>query len=202
MNGVRVIILCKAPVPGRVKTRLMPAYSAAEAAGLHAAMACTVMARARSLFAEVCIAADECWHPFFAACALPVVAQGTGTLGERLIRLCHDAFAERVEPVLFLGTDSPHMGPQRLIRAAGLVQTHDVVLGPVEDGGYDLIACRSDLPGVFERIRWSTSHVLDDTLGRIDALGLSGALLDTSFDIDRAEDVVRARSCGWVYDPV
>lgn len=198
MNDVRVIILCKAPVPGRVKTRLMPAFSAVEAARLHAAMAEAVIARARSLFADVRLAADACDHPFFARFGLPVEAQGPGDLGERLARLCSRAFADGGGPILFLGTDSPHMPVQRLTGAAALLRSHDVVIGPVEDGGYDLIACRGCSPGIFERIRWSGAHVLDDTLTRIDSLGLSRALLDTSFDVDRAEDVARARSCGWV----
>jgi uncharacterized protein len=198
MNDVRVIILCKAPVPGRVKTRLIPAFSAPEATRLHAAMAETVIDRARSLFADVHLAADVCNHPFFARFELPVVAQGPGGLGERLARLCTAAFAESGRPVLFLGTDSPHMPVQRLTSAAKLLRSHDVVIGPVEDGGYDLIACRSCWPGIFERIRWSSAHVLDDTLARINTLGLSRALLDTSFDVDRADDVARAKSNGWV----
>lgn len=198
MSGMRVVILCKAPVPGAVKTRLMPAYSAAEAAGLHAAMARTVIARASSLFADVRLAADACDHPFFTRFGLPVVAQGPGDLGERLARLCVESFAEGTEPVLFLGTDSPHMPAQRLTSAAELIRSHDVVIGPVEDGGYDLIACRSCRPGIFERIRWSSTDVLNDTIARIDALGLTRALLEPSFDVDKAEDVARARSCGWV----
>jgi uncharacterized protein len=197
MSDVRVIILCKAPVPGRVKTRLMPDYAAEAAAGLHAAMARTVIARARYLFSDVSIAADDTGHPFFAEFGLPLVAQGEGDLGRRLMHLSIRAFAENVAPVIFLGTDSPHMPEQRLLQAAGLVRGHDIVLGPVEDGGYDLIACRSCQPAVFEHVRWGTPHVLDDTLARIGMLGLSSALLDTSFDVDRAEDVARARACGW-----
>ena len=197
MNDVRVMILCKAPVAGRVKTRLMPDYPAEEAARLHAAMARTVISRTRSLFTDVRIAADECGHPFFADLDLPVVAQGPGDLGERLISLSERAFAENGSPVLFLGTDCPHMPAERLMRAATLVRTHDVVLGPVEDGGYDLIACRRCLPGVFERIRWSSPHTLEDTLARINALGLSEALLDSSFDVDCAGDVARAVANGW-----
>jgi uncharacterized protein len=201
MNGNRVIILCKAPVAGRVKTRLMPDYPAEEAADLHAAMARTVIARARSLFSDVRVAADDPGHPFFAALGLHVVAQGEGDLGQRLMHLSNRAFAEHGAPVIFLGTDSPHMQEQRLLRAAELVRSHDIVLGPVEDGGYDLIACRSCHPGVFDHVRWGSPHVLDDTLARIGMLGLSSALLEISFDVDRAEDVARARACGWKPSP-
>lgn len=201
MSGIRVFILCKAPIPGRVKTRLIPDYTPLEAARLHEAMARTVIMRARSLFADVCIAADACDHPFFSEFGLPVMAQGDGDLGERLIRLCIRAFAEGTSPVLFLGTDSPHMRTRRLEEAAELIQGHDVVLGPVEDGGYDLIACRHCHPGIFEDIRWSSPYVMHDTLTRAGELELSTALLDMSFDVDHAGDIARARKHGWLAYP-
>ena len=160
MNDVRVIILCKAPVPGRVKTRLMPDYSPEEAARLHAAMARTVISRTSSLFTDVRVAADESGHPFFADLGLPVMAQGPGDLGERLISLGERAYAENGSPVLFLGTDCPHMPTERLMRAATLIQTHDVVLGPVEDGGYDLIGMTAPCDALFHDIPWSSSRVL------------------------------------------
>jgi uncharacterized protein len=150
-RGMRVIVLCKAPVPGGVKTRLMPAYTAEQAADLHMAMARTVVRRAQALFADVRVAADDVHHPFFASLRLPVVAQGDGDLGRRLARLNALAFSESELPVCFLGTDSPHMHPSRLLQAAALIRKHDVVLGPVEDGGYDLIACRGLYPEVFAR---------------------------------------------------
>lgn len=197
MNAVRVIILCKAPVAGAVKTRLLPAFAPAQAADLHAAMARAVAGQARALFRDVQLAADDAAHPFFASLGLPVLSQGDGDLGQRMARLSAQAFAVADAPLLFLGTDSPHMPPRRLLAAAELAAQYGVVLGPVEDGGYDLIACRGHHPALFAGVRWGTGGVLADTLARIDRLGLSHALLDTAFDIDRPEDLARAMAAGW-----
>ena len=193
---VRVIIMCKAPVAGQVKTRLMRRFSAARAAELHSAMATTVIERAIRLFEDVEIAADDPGHAFFAAFGLPVKLQGEGDLGMRMQRQLNQAFADGVDAVLLLGTDSPHMPETRLLEAAGLLHECNVVLGPVEDGGDDFVAL-SAAHRIFEAVQWSTPQVLQQTLVNIDALKLSCRLLDTGFDVDHPADVDRAIRAGW-----
>lgn len=194
---VRLIVMCKAPVPGKVKTRLMDALSAEEAARLHQSMAETVIGRAKRLFRDVRIAADDPAHPFFARFDLPLIRQGEGSLGERMTRLMHRLFATDGRAVMFLGTDSPHMADARLLMASRWLQEVDVVVGPVEDGGYDLIGLTHDWP-VFDNVSWSTTEVLQQTLANCARLGLSSRLLDVGFDIDTAIDLARARNAGWL----
>lgn len=196
---IRVVIMCKAPMPGMVKTRLMSYYSGAEAARLHAAMATTVINRAAHLFEHVVIAADNPEHIFFSSFSLPVTGQGEGDLGERMHRQVQAAFADGVGAVLVLGTDSPHMPESRLIDAATALDRVDIVLGPVEDGGYDLIAMRHLWP-VFDHIAWSSGQVLSQTLSHIEKLNLTVCQLTTDFDIDFPEDVKRAMRRGWHAD--
>ncbi|WP_241697791.1 TIGR04282 family arsenosugar biosynthesis glycosyltransferase [Mariprofundus sp. NF] len=199
VSGIGVVVMCKAPLAGRVKTRLMTEFSASRAAELHAAMATTVIKRAKRLFESVVVAADDPGHPFFSAFGVPVTDQGEGDLGDRMQRQVSSAFADGADAVMLLGTDSPHMADQRLLTAARLLKENDVVLGPVEDGGYDLLAMRADYP-LFENVNWSTAEVVDQTLAHIDALSLSYALLDLSFDVDLPEDIQRAVAMGWQID--
>ncbi|MDX8408192.1 MAG: TIGR04282 family arsenosugar biosynthesis glycosyltransferase [Mariprofundaceae bacterium] len=201
MNGPNVIVMCKAPVPGRVKTRLMSEFSADDAARIHTAMATTVIRRAASLFDSVYIAADDTEHAFFQPFGLPIVAQGRGSLGDRMARLAGRAFAEHAGAVIFLGTDSPHMTEKRLRQAAGCLRESDVVVGPVEDGGYDLIGLAGDWP-VFAGVEWSSPEVLNQTLANCRDLGLSCRQLALSFDIDTAADLARANDAGWHWQDV
>jgi len=196
-SDIRVIIMCKAPVPGAVKTRLMHRYSAAEAASLHAAMATTVIERASRLFDDVVIAADDIRHPFFAAFGLPLIDQQGGDLGARMHRQLQMAFGDGVHAALLLGTDSPHMPDARLISAAAALKQVDVVLGPVEDGGYDLVGMNRML-SIFDQVEWSSGQVLDQTLRNIHAQYLSVRQLDTSFDVDFPDDIDRAKLAGWI----
>ncbi len=196
MDALRLVIMCKAPVPGRVKTRLMTGFSAEEAARIHCAMATTVIQRARRLFDTVYIAADDIEHGFFQRFGLPLLAQGQGDLGERMSAQMRTAFEEQASAVLFLGTDSPHITDQRLLKAAQSLADTDVILGPVEDGGYDLIGLRGNWP-VFDGVIWSSGAVLKQTVANCRMLGLSSKQLATSFDIDTPEDLLRAAESGW-----
>jgi rSAM/selenodomain-associated transferase 1 len=191
-SGVHVIIMCKAPVPGFVKTRLSPPYSADEAAVIHRAMAETVIRRASKLFSNVCIASDDVEHPFFNQFQLDKASQGDGDLGARMTRLMVQAFADGAESVLFLGTDSPHMAEPRLLQAVELLSQFDMVAGPVEDGGYDLIAMNKPYVELFEAIEWGSEHVLSETMKRAEVLGVTVGQLEVSFDLDTAESLERA----------
>jgi len=198
-TGMQIVIMCKAPLPGKVKTRLMSRYSADEAVAFHQQMAMTVIERARRLFADVAIAADDPNHPFFATFALPVVNQGEGDLGARMQRQIERVMRAGVPSVMLLGTDSPHMPDARLIAAAEALDNADIVLGPVEDGGYDLVAMHR-LHSIFEGVAWSSDQVLGQTLSNTHRLGLSVLQLDTSFDVDFPADIERARQAGWAPD--
>jgi len=192
IDNITIIVMCKAPVAGRVKTRLTPPYSEDEACELHKAMAETVIGRASRMFPVTYIATDEVSHPFFEQFNLPLVEQGEGDLGERMNRLMLNAFSEGAKAVLFLGTDSPHMAESRLAEAVARLKEHDVVIGPVEDGGYDLIAMNRSCPELLEEIDWGTERVLTQTMQRAAATSISVALLDVSFDLDTPESLRRA----------
>ncbi|MDQ6997813.1 MAG: TIGR04282 family arsenosugar biosynthesis glycosyltransferase [Mariprofundus sp.] len=193
---VRIIIMCKAPMAGAVKTRLMSSYSADQAAQLHMAMASTVIKRAKRLFDSVVIAADDIEHPFFNRFELPLLAQGEGDLGQRMQKQMQYAFSDGASAVLLLGTDSPHMDDERLLNAVEGLQTSDVVIGPVEDGGYDLLAF-SKLYTLFDGVEWSSGQVLAQTLSNIHQQGFTEILLPFIFDVDFPEDIERAIEHGW-----
>lgn len=196
ISNIIIIIMCKAPVPGRVKTRLMSRYSAIEAAQLHAAMATTVIERAKRLFESVVIATDNPKHLFFTPFGLPVVDQEGGNLGDRMQRQVSCAFAEGVDAVMLLGADSPHMADERLLSAACLLKENDIVLGPVEDGGYDLLAMNAVYP-LFDGICWSTAQVFNQTLQKAEASGCRVGMLAPDFDVDLLPDLDRAVAAGW-----
>jgi len=192
VKQMRTIIMCKAPVTGRVKTRLTPPFTPEEAAQLHCSMAETVIKRASTLFSDTWIASDNISHPFFERFKLNRVDQEKGDLGDRMSRLMQWAFNDECHSVLFLGTDSPHMSDSRLKHAVALLNSFDLVIGPVEDGGYDLIAMKAPHTELFTGIQWSSEHVLQETVRQAEFLQLKTELLDMSFDLDTAESLRRA----------
>ncbi len=192
VDSLRVIIMCKAPVSGRVKTRFTPFFTPEDAARLHQSMAEAVVRSTSALFSDVWIASDDISHPFFEQFKLRLIDQGDGDLGDRMSRLMLWAFRDGADSLLFLGTDSPHMPDSRLQRAVALLNHCDVVIGPVEDGGYDLIAMKRPYYELFSQIRWSSEHVLQETLQHVEQLHLKLELLDISYDLDTPESLQRA----------
>lgn len=124
-------------------------------------------------------------------CYLP---QGTGSLGDRLIRAFAAGFKDAVQ-VAAIGIDCPALDHQRLQEAYTALETHDAVLGPASDGGYYLIGLRrgahpqwSDL---FRDVDWGSDRVFAQTEAQIRALGLSYATLPVLTDVDYPADLAQ-----------
>ena len=199
---MRVIILGKAPVAGQVKTRLIPKYSAEEAAKLHTQMMEAVITKVCICSKDVWFAVDDIQHETVESIAsrfkLELHAQASGDLGKRLQKLMQASFDMDDESIMFLGTDSPHIDIQRYKDAEAALVHYDIVIGAVEDGGYDLIVLKQNAPELFDNIDWGSDLVLTQTLNHIKGLGLNVKVLQTSFDLDRPEDLKRAPPSSWL----
>jgi|ERR1043166_391694 rSAM/selenodomain-associated transferase 1 len=114
--------------------------------------------------------------------------QGAGDLGEKLKRSFDESFQEGFERVVIIGSDAPEVTRKDIESAWHYLRDHDVVLGPAKDGGYWLIGLRGPQPSLFEGIPWSSSAVLEQTVLRVRAAGLTGHFLRTLADIDTEED--------------
>ncbi len=196
--ATRIVIFAKAPVPGRVKTRLIPLLGEAGAAQLARKMLADTATNSFSAGAanvELCATphpADPSWVEQLPA-GVKLTDQGEGELGQRLERA-----AKRVvdsgERVLLIGTDCPGLDGARLAEAAFRLESHDAVIYPAEDGGYVLIGLAVTDRSLFTDIAWSTDTVSATTIARIRALGWSLFVGDTLCDIDEPADFIRART--------
>ncbi|WP_255205084.1 DUF2064 domain-containing protein, partial [Actinomadura sp. BRA 177] len=140
MTAADFIVIAKEPVPGRVKTRLTPAYTPAEAAALaEAALRDTLTAVAAAPAGRRTLALDGAPGPWLPA-GFTVLAQRGGGLDERLAAAFADAWAGR--PLVLLGMDTPQVTPGLLTRAARDLEHRDAVLGPAADGGFWLLGLR------------------------------------------------------------
>jgi uncharacterized protein len=190
VTGSRIVIFAKEPVPGRVKTRLIPALGAEGAADLARDMLADTLeeARASGLAVELCGDPDPAaWHE-----PLPAVgfaAQGTGDLGERLARAAARVLGEG-DRILLIGTDCPGLDRGRLRAAARALDGHDAVIHPTLDGGYALLGLRRSDELLFAGISWSTAKVAEQTIARVRALGWRLRVLEKLRDIDEPADLV------------
>ena len=198
MAGVDLLIMAKFPTPGLVKTRMCPPLSDQAAADLHTASlraTCELAAAAGGAAPVLVASPDDAVDRFrtlmgpMVACVIP---QGEGLLGERLSRAANWALARGSSGVILLGADSPTLPRERLIQAALLLDEHDAVMGPTDDGGYYLIGLAAVLPPLFEGIDWGSSSVADQTRRAARSAGIGLVELEPWYDLDRPEDLARA----------
>ncbi|MFZ5875831.1 MAG: TIGR04282 family arsenosugar biosynthesis glycosyltransferase [Nitrospirota bacterium] len=186
-------VFAKAPIPGAVKTRLIPPLTPARAARLHAAFVDDTLRRVALLDVVRFLAyAPRPRDPFLLACAsrhgARTIAQGPGDLGARMRRVTA-RLLERYPKVVIIGTDSPTMPIAFIEAAARQLDRADVVFGPSEDGGYYLVGQRRLYPEIFQDIVWGGSDVLAATLDKIPRGRV--ALLPPWYDVDRPTDLAR-----------
>lgn len=193
---VAIIVFAREPVPGKTKTRLIPALGPEGAAALADAFNRDAMAKAKQLHpADLVIAGTAAGGArrsrYFRELARQygawVVDQGPGDLGARM--------ADAMRPftsgagAILLGTDTPSLPLRMLARGADLLTRCPVVLGPALDGGYYLIGVRGKLPAIFNRMEWGKPDVLAKTLERLRAAHEPHALGPWWYDVDRIEEL-------------
>jgi uncharacterized protein len=202
----RLLIYTRFPQPGKTKTRLIPALGEEGAASTHRAMTEHLLRQARHVAASRRVAI-EIWFDGGTEALMQTwlgrdcryKAQCAGDIGARMARGFTDAFAEGAQRCVLAGCDCPEVTPDLLRTALDALVHHDLVLGPVSDGGYFLIGLRRSAASaastaLFEEIAWSTPVVFAQTVQAARKLGLRTFLLPLLHDVDRPEDLWRWRA--------
>ncbi|WP_157430905.1 TIGR04282 family arsenosugar biosynthesis glycosyltransferase [Actinomadura macra] len=188
-----LVVIAKEPVPGRVKTRLSPAYTPVEAAALAEAclrdtLAAVAAARAvrRTLVLE---GAPGPWLPE----GFVVLAQRGGGLDERLAHAFTDAYAGR--PLVLIGMDTPQVTPALLGRACRGLARRDAMFGPAADGGFWLLGLRRPDAALLRGVPMSRPGTGAAQLRRLLAAGLRVGTLPELIDVDTAADAATVAAC-------
>ena len=185
-------IFAKPPVPGKVKTRLIPAVDSVQAARLAAAFLEDVAQTCRQIpKTRTIIATDGDWSKNLEPPrGIELWQQGGGDLGNRMERILERAL-QSAPLAIAIGADVPLISAEILQDAIEKLQQADAVLGPSEDGGYYLLGLRRSKPGLLENLPWSQSHTRQATHQRLESLGLTVAETQVLFDIDTPQDLRR-----------
>jgi len=194
-----VVLMAKAPVAGRVKTRLCPPLAPAEATRLYACMLgdaaeeiSSVARVARYLFLDPPGAADALLEaPFSTFERFP---QRGRDLGDRMRNAAATAFRRGARRVVIVGADCPSLSAGTVRRAfRELSSGASVVFGPSEDGGFYLAGLSSPDDRLFRGFRWSTAEVLRNAAARCRMLSAPFSFLPPGRDVDTGEDLLALR---------
>ncbi len=193
MSDATLLVLAKAPVPGRVKTRLSPPCSPEQAAVIaEAAIVDTLTAAIATPRVRAVLVLDGEPGPWIPA-GVEIRPQVPGDLGTRL----RDAFAGSTVagstvagPTILVGMDTPQV-TSRTLRSAvdALLAPHtDAVLGLTIDGGWWIIGFRNPHPLAFVDVPMSTATTGAHQIERLRHLGLRVRTLAVEMDVDTFAD--------------
>ncbi|MEM1172311.1 MAG: TIGR04282 family arsenosugar biosynthesis glycosyltransferase [Cyanobacteria bacterium P01_H01_bin.35] len=196
MNNEQLIIFTRYPEPGKTKTRLIPALGAEGAANLQSKMTETTLIKANKLLKRMSLSIEIRFAggnlqlmKNWLGSDLKYQEQGTGDLGERIIRAFESAFNQGMKYVVIIGIDCPSLTPEIMLQAFAKLTQSDLIIGPATDGGYYLIGLKKFIPELFQGINWGTSVVLSKTVASAQKINLAIDYLPELSDIDRPEDL-------------
>ncbi|MBW8794234.1 MAG: DUF2064 domain-containing protein [Streptomyces sp.] len=176
-----LLVIAKEPRPGRVKTRLTPPFSPAQAAALaEASLADTLDAVAAAPAARRVLVLDGAPGPWLPP-GFDVVPQCGGGLDERLA----DAFAHCPGPALLIGMDTPQVTPALL--TVDFAEC-DAYFGGAEDGGFWALGLADPDPVLLRGVPMSTPETGAVQRQRLVGAGLRVCDLPRLRDVDTAAD--------------
>ena len=197
----RIVVLAKAPVAGRSKTRLTPPYAPDQAAAIARACLQDTLHTVGKLAASddafdtvICLEGDPgSWLP----AEIPLIPQCTGEHDARIAYALEQAvqFSGRraADAVLLVGMDTPQLTQDLLRNAAQITRSNDAALAPAHDGGWWLLGLRrthaARARDLVIGVPTSTPHTGALQRRRLRSYGLSVGNLPTLRDIDTAADI-------------
>jgi len=186
---VRLVMLTRVPVLGKVKSRLARRIGAPQALIAHARLLerNAALAAASGMRFELHFEGDPN-QPYFAGLAAELgarlVAQRRGDICQRMLAAAQYEKA----PSVLIGSDCGGFNRSYLRDAALLLRRHSAVLGPAEDGGYVLIAQSEPQPMLFANIPWGTAEVAARTRASAQLNAIDLAELPLQWDVDGVSD--------------
>lgn len=203
MGGVAAIgIMCKAPLPGRTKTRLAAVIGPEQAAALSACFLRDIAATIEAIPARLGRRGYGVYAPAGAEAQLrdmlppsfELMLQADAEFGNVLYGAIGDLLEAGHDCAMLVNSDGPTLPVSFLLEAVEVLRRprDRVVLGPAADGGYYLIGLKAAHRHLFENIPWGTGSVARLTIERASEIGLDVALLPEWYDVDDAQ------SLGWL----
>jgi rSAM/selenodomain-associated transferase 1 len=194
-NHNLLIIFVKAPLVGKVKTRLAKKLGESVTLDIYRSMVKDLLQNIKG-YSEYKIQLS--FWPVnhltemqnWLGKSWKFLAQCEGHLGEKMLDAFKNAFEVGSGKVIIIGSDIPTISKQVIHDAFTRMDSYDLVLGPSEDGGYYLIGLKKLHSALFENVSWGSPQVLKETVEIARANKISLSLLEMRNDIDDYDDLL------------
>ena len=201
-----IIIFAREPVPGQVKTRLIPTMGEEKATELYRRLlmrtltqysddnlSSTHSKRFSTGLAPVslCLTPEsrvEYFQQLPGIDSFNISCQKGNELGARMYNALFEAL-ETYERAILIGTDCPFFTVEDAAQAIEALNKVDMVFAPANDGGYVMVGARRLTRACFTDIDWGTEQVMSQTRERLRSAQTSWFELPQQIDIDNENDL-------------
>jgi len=187
-----VVYFAKLPVPGHVKTRLVPPLTPVEAAALYGAFLRQSVVPIAGAHTYLYGWPAERLAEFsdYIQSGIELRPQCGENLFARIITCFDQLFAAGHSPVLIRNTDSPDLPVAVVVEALRRCRPGTAVLGPDEGGGYYLVALSERQPELFAPSAGADEGQYERAAQRARDLGLAVETLPRHRDVDSYDDLL------------
>ncbi len=192
-----ILVFAKAPVAGKVNTRLIPDIGVQAATRLQQDFIyqrLTMLTQA-DLCPVALMCAPDANHECFEQChqqyKITLLEQSGNDLGARLHNGIQQAL-QNYKYCIVIGTDAPALNAAIIKEAIDVLHTNkNVVFVPAEDGGYVLLGVDKAYTFLFDDIPWGSADVMQKSRDAIIENNIAYTELAECWDVDRVEDYRR-----------
>ena len=184
-----LLIFTRNPEFGKVKTRLARDIGHQAALDIykfllaHTAKICTPLDTEKAVYYSEEIPNNDLWN----AAVFQKKKQVGENLGERMQNAFAEGFNLGYSKIIIIGSDLYDIETKDLEQAFKVLNNHEIVIGPAEDGGYYLMGMKQLHPKLFKNKNWGTATVLQDTINELKKSNYK--LLEKRNDVDLYSDI-------------
>jgi uncharacterized protein len=190
-NARTLMIFVRNPVQGKVKTRLAKTIGEKKALAVYKDLLESTFNSTRDtdchkvVFYSDFVDNNDIWDQN----VFDKKVQFGRDLGERMKNAFTAMFGHGCKKVVIIGSDCPGISPAIIDNAFGMLDYTEAVIGPATDGGYYLLGLKQMHDDLFEKKSWSTSLLLNETIGELKARSIPFSLLPELPDVDEEKDL-------------
>lgn len=198
-----VVLMSRAQIPGKTKTRLESHLKKEECAELHQAFLKDINTKFLNLKKaysrlDLYLSYPPTDNSFQFAEIIDNqfirILQRGKNLGEKMYYALFDAYQRSNLPVLITGADLPLLDIDIFTEALAGLKERDLVIGPSQDGGYYLIGMKKPQKFLFNFENWGNSSVLEKTIREASRHNLKSHFLPEASDVDTFKELLQLRS--------
>jgi len=184
-----LLIFTRNPEFGKVKTRLARDIGHQAALDIykfllaHTVKICTPLDTEKAVYYSEEIPNNDLWN----AAVFQKKKQVGEDLGERMQNAFAEGFHLGYSKIIIIGSDLYDIETKDLEQAFNVLNNHEIVIGPAEDGGYYLLGMKQLHPKLFKNKNWGTATVLQDTINELKKSNYK--LLEKRNDVDLYSDI-------------